>query len=165
MGKVGEARPRPLIMYTYSSWSMRVQDTARSSFFVAAMCISFLARESQIMLHLVEPRPWKQLHADQDLKLALHYKSSAAKLLGDAAHVHACTTNSPCGSLRGQKAAESTFLDISVQPNAGCIPSCQWLHPGLHDFFAGILNTSSTSCSSPEAGRHAGKLARHDFKP
>ena len=52
VGKVVEARPRPLIMYTYSSWSMHVQDTARSSFFVAAMCISFLARESQIMNHV-----------------------------------------------------------------------------------------------------------------
>ena len=50
-------------------WSMRAHETAESSFFVAAMCISFLARESQIMSDLVEPRPWAQLRVAQDLRL------------------------------------------------------------------------------------------------
>ena len=48
---------------------MRAHETAESSFFVAAMCISFLARESQIMSDLVEPRPWAQLRVAQDLRL------------------------------------------------------------------------------------------------
>ena len=48
---------------------MRAHETAESSFFVAAMCTSFLARESQIMSDLVEPRPWAQLRVAQDLRL------------------------------------------------------------------------------------------------